>query len=452
MHENELLVDEAVARRLVDEQFPEWAGLPLRRVEPWGTDNAIFRLGDELAVRIPRIDGSTQPGGKVHEWLPRIAARLPMEVHLPVAQGAPSGDYPWYWDVFTWVEGETASVADIDPVQAGRDLAGLVRALQALDPAGAPAGRGVPLAERDPAVRKWLRTLGDDGRLAEEWERALAVPPWDGPPVWAHGDLDARNWLVRDGRVAAIIDWGALGVGDPAVDVMVAWKLSSAAGRAAFRDALDVDDDTWARARGWALSQGIGATAYYTVHNNRVLVLEGRRWIDDVMSDAPVALAEYDARWPERYARQERLIRDALGARALLVEHAGSTSVPGLAAKPRIDIVLAVADSSDETSYIPPLEDAGFFLRLRERDWHEHRLLRRADEAVNVHVFTAGSEEIDRMLSFRDRLRMHDDERELYERTKRGLAEIAWRTPQDYADAKSKTVEAIISRASRRTR
>jgi aminoglycoside phosphotransferase (APT) family kinase protein len=446
MHGNELPVGEPLVRRLLAEQLPEWAELPLVRVEPAGTDNAIFRLGDELAVRLPRLNGRSEPGGREREWLPRVAPLLPVETHLPVAEGRPSDGFPWYWDVYTWVDGETCSVLDIDPVQAARDLARLIHAFRGIDPAGAPAGRGVPLADRDASVRKWLPNLADDGRLAAAWERALAVPPWDGPPVWSHGDLDARNWLVRDGRIAAVVDWGCMGVGDPAVDVMVAWKLSSAEARAVFREALDVDDDTWARARGWALSQGIGATAYYTLENNRVLVLDGRRWIDDALSDVPVALAEYDLGWPARYARQEQLIRRALGDRALVLEHAGSTSVPGLAAKPRIDVVLAVADSTDEASYVSELEEAGFVLRLREPEWHEHRLLRRADEEVNLHVFTAGSPEIGRMLHFRDRLRANADDRMLYERTKRELEQRAWRYTQEYADAKSAVVEAILAR------
>ena len=441
MHIDELPVDDALARRLVDEQFPDWAGLQITRVLPAGTDNAIFRLGDELAVRIPRVDGRTQPGGKEVEWLPRIAPLLPLETHVPVAQGRPSGDFPWYWDVYTWVDGETRDALDIDAVQAARDLAGFVAALRSIDPAGAPRGRGVPLAERDAQARAWLR---DDARLLAEWEKALAVPPWDRPPVWAHGDLDARNWLVRDGRIAAVVDWSCMGVGDPAIDVMVAWKLASAPARVAFREALDVDDDTWARARGWALSQGVGATTYYTLETNRVLVLEGRRWIDDVMSDAPVELAEYDPAWPALYERLAAQIRAALDP--LVLEHVGSTSVPGLSAKPRIDILLVVPDSADEAAYVPALEDAGFVLRIREPDWHEHRLLRRADVDVNVHVLSRGSTEIERMLRFRDRLRDHADERELYERTKRELAGRPWRYTQEYADAKGEVVEGILDR------
>jgi aminoglycoside phosphotransferase (APT) family kinase protein len=126
---------------------------------------------------------------------------------------------------------------------------------------------------------------GDDPVVTAAWERALAAPPWDGPPVWHHGDLDARNWLVRDGRIGGVIDWGAMGVGDPACDVMVAWKLRSPAARAAFRGALPTDDATWERARGWVLSQAVAILAYYTMENNAVLVSEARSWLELALAD-----------------------------------------------------------------------------------------------------------------------------------------------------------------------
>jgi GrpB-like predicted nucleotidyltransferase (UPF0157 family) len=163
--------------------------------------------------------------------------------------------------------------------------------------------------------------------------------------------------------------------------------------------------------------------------------------------DAPITLADYDPAWPQLFAREEALIRSALGERARLVEHAGSTSVPDLAAKPIIDIVLAVPDSADEPAYVTDLEATGYVLRIREPDWHEHRMLRRRDPAVQVHVFTAGSPEIDRMLAFRDRLRTVAADRERYEAAKRELAARRWRYVQDYADAKSSVVEEIIARA-----
>jgi aminoglycoside phosphotransferase (APT) family kinase protein len=176
-------------------------------------------------------------------------------------------------------------VEALDPVRAARDLAAVVRALQQVDPAGAPPGRGIPLADRDKELRGWLPAFEGDPAVVEEWERALAAPAWDGPPVWHHGDLDARNWLVRDGRITGVIDWGAMGVGDPACDVMVAWKLHSAVARDAFRDALPTDDATWERARGWVVSQAVAALAYYTPENNPALYHEAEAWLRLVMSE-----------------------------------------------------------------------------------------------------------------------------------------------------------------------
>jgi GrpB-like predicted nucleotidyltransferase (UPF0157 family) len=163
--------------------------------------------------------------------------------------------------------------------------------------------------------------------------------------------------------------------------------------------------------------------------------------------DGPVTLAEYDPSWPTLYAREAARIRATLGPDALLVEHVGSTAVPGLAAKPRIDIVLAVADSSDEPRYVPRLEAAGYVLRVREPDWHGHRVLKGPEIDVNLHVFSAGCSEIERMVRFRDHLRCDEGDRRLYERVKRNLAGRIWRYTQNYADAKTEIVERILARA-----
>jgi aminoglycoside phosphotransferase (APT) family kinase protein len=285
MHDDEVEIDEAVVRRLVARQFPTWADLPLRRVEPSGTVNAIFRLGDELSVRLPRRDGPTAPGSRELEWLPKLAPLLPVDVPVPVAQGRPNDDYPWFWEIHTWLEGDTVPVDDIDAIQAARDLAALVGTMQQLDPAGAPAGRGISLAERDPEIRYWLARFEGASSVTAEWERALAAPPWADAPVWHHGDLDARNWLVREGRIGGVIDWGAMGIGDPACDVMVAWKLHSPEARDAFREALPTDDATWERARGWALSQAVAILAYYAPENNPTLFHEAESWLGLVLSE-----------------------------------------------------------------------------------------------------------------------------------------------------------------------
>ena len=164
-------------------------------------------------------------------------------------------------------------------------------------------------------------------------------------------------------------------------------------------------------------------------------------------ADGPIHLAEYDPEWPKLYEREATRIRSILGDRVRLLEHAGSTSVPGLAAKPIIDIVLAVADPADEAAYVPSMEAGGYVLRIREPDWFEHRLFKGPDTNINLHVFAEGSPEIARMLAFRDRLRAHDDERLRYEAAKRELAARDWTYVQHYADAKGEVVEAIIERA-----
>jgi len=163
--------------------------------------------------------------------------------------------------------------------------------------------------------------------------------------------------------------------------------------------------------------------------------------------DRPITLAEYDSAWPVLYEREAARIRAALADRALLIEHVGSTSVPGLAAKPHIDILLAVADSSDEASYVPALEDAGYVLHIREPGWHEHRAFRSLETELNLHVFSEGCVEIERILRFRDHLRRNKADRRLYERTKRELAQRTWRYGQHYADAKTTIVEEILARA-----
>ena len=161
----------------------------------------------------------------------------------------------------------------------------------------------------------------------------------------------------------------------------------------------------------------------------------------------PVLLADYDPEWPRLFEREAARIRTALSERALQIEHVGSTSVPGLAAKPIIDIILVVANSANEQDYVPPLEAAGYVLRIREPEWFEHRVFKGPDTNVNIHVFSSGCEEIQRMLAFRDRLRRNDSDRELYERSKRELAQREWKYVQNYADAKTSVVEAIVARA-----
>ena len=293
MHADEVETDVSLVGRLVAAQFPQWAELPIEPVRFRGTDNALYRLGDEMVVRLPRIQRATLALDKERRWLPKLAPLLPLAVPVPLAKGTPADDYPWEWSVYGWLEGETATVEPIaDLGQAAADLTGFIIALQRVDPGNGPGPgehngfRGEPLAARDAAVRTAIASLGDEidvGGVTAAWEAALRAPLWQRPPVWIHGDLDSRNLLVVKGRLTAVIDFGCLGVGDPACDVMVAWKVLSATTRESFRAGLSIDESTWSRGRGWALSQALGALSYYTLETNPMLVREARRWMSEVL-------------------------------------------------------------------------------------------------------------------------------------------------------------------------
>jgi aminoglycoside phosphotransferase (APT) family kinase protein len=294
MHADELDIDETLVRRLLVGQFPDWASLPVESVPSSGTDNALYRLGDKLVVRLPRRQRSVARLEKECRWLPRFAPFLPLAIPSPLATGVPAEGYPLRWAVYRWLRGEPATDVSYDEKGVAADLAGFVASLRRIDPSeGPPPGehnafRGVPLAVRERSTRAAIASLGarvEGPAATEAWEAALGAPVWEGPPVWMHGDLDARNLLVEGGRLCAVIDFGCLGVGDPACDVMVAWKMLSADARESFRAALGVDEATWERARGWVLSQAAAALSYYTEETNPVLVREATRWLADVLAD-----------------------------------------------------------------------------------------------------------------------------------------------------------------------
>jgi aminoglycoside phosphotransferase (APT) family kinase protein len=295
MHADELETDAALVRRLLAVQFPNWADLPVEPVPFFGTDNAIYRLGNDMAVRLPRRKKNVATLEKERRWLPTLAPHLPLAVPLPLARGAPAEDYPFTWAIYSWLEGEPATAQHLgDLCRAAIDLAKFVSALQRIDPtAGPPPGghnafRGVPLAERDETTRAAITKLRDSidvDAVCAAWEAALGTPEWKRAPVWIHGDLDSRNLLVQNGRLSAAIDFGCLGVGDPACDVMVAWKILTPDVRNVFRTALSIDEATWARARGWALSQALMALSYYTPKTNPVLFGEAERWLAKVLAD-----------------------------------------------------------------------------------------------------------------------------------------------------------------------
>lgn len=270
MHPDQISLSADEVRALLDAQFPHANGLPLEEVAA-GTDHALWRLGSDLAVRLPLRAGAADQAQKEQAWLPILAPALPLPVPEPVFAGRPAGAYPWPWSICRWIEGRTPRDGD-HLVQAARDLAGFVAALRAQDAAGGPRagrhnfGRGLPLATRDAATREAIAAcqgLIDTGAALEAWIRDSAAPPWDGPPVWVHGDLCRGNLLLREGRLAAVIDFGGLGVGDPACDLLPAWNLFDPPVRAAYREALAPDEASWARGRAWALSVALIQLPYY---------------------------------------------------------------------------------------------------------------------------------------------------------------------------------------------
>jgi aminoglycoside phosphotransferase (APT) family kinase protein len=294
MHLNEVDTDVALVGRLLAAQFPHWAGLPIEPVPSAGTDNALYRLGADMAVRLPRIHWATAQVDKEHRWLPRLAPFLPLAIPVPLAKGTPGAGYPWHWSVYRWLDGENATIERLaDPRQAATALAQFIVALQRIDPTGGPppgphnSFRGVPLAMRDTPTRAAIADLGgtlDAAAVTAAWEAALQAPTWPGPHVWIHGDLQSGNLLAVQGGLSAVIDFGCLGVGDPACDLIVAWNLLSAETRDVFRAALPVDNATWARGRGWALSVGLIALPYYQ-STNPVLAGIARYAIDEVLAD-----------------------------------------------------------------------------------------------------------------------------------------------------------------------
>jgi aminoglycoside phosphotransferase (APT) family kinase protein len=290
MHADEVDVPRSLVRALVDRQHPEWRALPLRPVAEFGTDHKLFRLGDELLVRMPVYAGSADQAASDAAWLPRLAPHLPVELPVPVTLGEPDADYPFQWSVVRWLPGVTVDRAELDPLHLAEELAGFVLALRSVDPANGPVkrgrGRGVPLdAAWD--VEADIAALGDlvDAEAARRvWQDALDAGPWPDGPVWIHGDLLEGNLLVRDRRLSAVIDWGALGVADPAPDVAPAFTLFEGASRLRYRDLLGVDDATWARAKAWVMLPALTGLAYYA-ESVPEFTARGRRHLDAVLSD-----------------------------------------------------------------------------------------------------------------------------------------------------------------------
>lgn len=291
MHADEIDIGPELVHRLVASQFPHWEDLSLTEIPSAGTVNAIYRLGPDMLVRLPRSPTyATDVESDLQVLLPLAGRRLPLEIPVILAMGRPVDDYPFVWGVYRWIEGHPWSATPPEDLYgAADDLAGFVRALQSFDPSGArPGYRGSPLAPMGAMVRDMINGAADliSVEMAlRAWEESLAAPAWSRAPVWFHGDLLPTNLVVAHGRLQGVIDFGCCGTGDPAIEYSTAWTLFPAEVRQHYRAAVHVDDATWLRARGWALVRGVAGYGYYRETNPEFAHLS---WLtlQEVLADA----------------------------------------------------------------------------------------------------------------------------------------------------------------------
>jgi aminoglycoside phosphotransferase (APT) family kinase protein len=259
-----------------------------------GTDHVLFRIGNDLAARMPKISWAVNQADSDARWLPLLAPHLPVRIPVPLHVGEPGEGFPWRWTVVPWIAGSTPPRLGCDDVLLAHDLAAFVRALHGVDPAGGPVkkpgSRGSALLHADQGVRRVLPRLADydDGfdvaKAEAAWEACLAAPDWDRDPVWIHGDLQPGNLITDYGRLAAVIDFGSLGVGDPAPDLAPALWTFTGAARDAYRRAVVYDDATWIRACGWALAPSLTGIDYYRRTFPR-MAEAGRRMVRAVIAE-----------------------------------------------------------------------------------------------------------------------------------------------------------------------
>lgn len=268
LHADQVDIHGDVVRRLIRTQFPQWADLPLERFPSGGTVNAIYRLGDEMYVRLPFTQAWAWSLGNETKRLPWLRAHIPFEIPEVLGRGVPAHGYPFDWAVYRWIGGEMWDLERMrDERECVLDYASVVAALRAIDPMGyRPRGMAaLSLRDLDGAIREAThaaRDLIDASAVLSAWERAVELPPFDGPYGWVHSDISPDNLLMRNGRLSAVIDWGSVHVGDPAHDITPVWGMFSSDQRAVFRDALEIDDVTWARARAFALRSVMGMDYY----------------------------------------------------------------------------------------------------------------------------------------------------------------------------------------------
>lgn len=269
MHDGEFEIDESLVRVLLKQQCPQWASLPLQRLITSGTDHALFRLGNEYVVRLPRLEGANEKLNKEWEWIPRLSEFLKIPISKPVFKGTPAHSYPSLWYIARWNEGHVPQFEQENEYEfLAKDLALFINELHEVKLTNGPLSRrGVPLKKLDDETRNAILQLKDDIdtlSVATLWNQLSIIPYWKKDPVWIHGDLLPGNILVQNNRLSAVIDFSDVGMGDPACDFIIAWSLLNPRSRSIFKHHLkNVDEDTWQRGRGWALSIALIILPYY---------------------------------------------------------------------------------------------------------------------------------------------------------------------------------------------
>ena len=262
MTDDALNINVNLVQQLVSSQFPDWSNLKITEVHPNGWDNRTFRLGDRMSVRLPSAARYSLQVDKEQKWLPVLSEKLPLPVPKPLARGEPNHNYPYNWSIYEWIDGHTATPECIDDMaKFATELGGFLIALRRINaeggPGPGPGHRGGDLNVYNDQTQKAIEILStksnlDTQLLAEVWDTALSSK-WVHPPVWIHGDISSGNVLVNNGEISAVIDFGSTAIGDPACDLSIAWTMFDKGSRDAFRTIMDLDDDTWARGKGWTL-------------------------------------------------------------------------------------------------------------------------------------------------------------------------------------------------------
>ena len=259
-----LLISLALVQNLINEQFPEFSLLPIKQIIPGGNDNRTFRLGNDMLIRLPSAERYALKVQKEQHWLPILAPHLSISVPKPLKMGQPSKDYPFNWSIYQWIDGESANNITIDDISLQKialDLSNFLNELHKIDITNGPISgihnfwRGGPLFTYDAETKlaiDQLRDLIDANQATAVWQKALNST-WTQNPVWIHGDLSAGNILIENNQLVAVIDFGGMAIGDPACDLVIAWTFLKGESRKVFKSQLNLDSNTWARARGWAL-------------------------------------------------------------------------------------------------------------------------------------------------------------------------------------------------------